>query len=59
MFTSFVQYLLIAPSYINIINVYAFCNVQDVSRYGGGCRGWALTSDLGSLARRSLGGETI
>ncbi|ORY77216.1 glycosyltransferase family 2 protein [Leucosporidium creatinivorum] len=31
MFTSFVQYLLIAPSYINIINVYAFCNVQDVT----------------------------
>ncbi|SGY19437.1 BQ5605_C014g07647 [Microbotryum silenes-dioicae] len=31
MFTSLVQYMLLAPSYINIINVYAFCNVQDVT----------------------------
>ncbi|KAI0027761.1 glycosyltransferase family 2 protein [Vararia minispora EC-137] len=31
MFTSFFQYTLIAPSYINILNVYAFANVHDVS----------------------------
>jgi len=31
MITSFVQYTLIAPSYINILNVYAFANVHDVS----------------------------
>ncbi|KAI5479453.1 chitin synthase, glycosyltransferase family 2 protein [Pseudohyphozyma bogoriensis] len=31
MFTSFLQYLLLAPSWTNIINVYAFCNVQDVT----------------------------
>lgn len=31
MITSFFQYLLIAPSYINVLNVYAFCNVHDVS----------------------------
>jgi len=31
MFTSFPQYLLIAPSYVNILNVYAFCNWHDVS----------------------------
>ncbi|KAH9970285.1 glycosyltransferase family 2 protein [Lactifluus volemus] len=31
MVTSFVQYTLIAPSYINILNVYAFANVHDVS----------------------------
>lgn len=31
MFTSFVQYILLAPTYINVINVYAFCNVHDVS----------------------------
>jgi len=30
MFTSFIQYLLLAPSWINVINVYSFCNVQDV-----------------------------
>lgn len=29
--TSFPQYLLIAPSFINILNVYAFCNLHDVS----------------------------
>ncbi|GAA6030305.1 hypothetical protein JCM8097_009038 [Rhodosporidiobolus ruineniae] len=31
MFTSFLQYLLLAPSWTNIINVYAFCNIQDVT----------------------------
>lgn len=31
MFTSFLQYLALAPSYINVINVYSFCNVQDVT----------------------------
>jgi chitin synthase len=29
--TSFLQYLLMATSYINILNVYAFCNWHDVS----------------------------
>ncbi|CAI2167449.1 17560_t:CDS:2 [Funneliformis geosporum] len=31
MFSSFIQYLLLVPFYINILNVYAFCNVHDVS----------------------------
>ncbi|EPQ27705.1 uncharacterized protein PFL1_04843 [Pseudozyma flocculosa PF-1] len=31
MLTSFPQYMLIAPSFINILNVYAFCNLHDVS----------------------------
>jgi chitin synthase len=31
MFTSFVQYLLLTPTYINILNVYAFCNTNDLS----------------------------
>lgn len=31
MFTSFPQYLLIMSSYVNILNVYAFCNWHDVS----------------------------
>ncbi|KAI0783497.1 glycosyltransferase family 2 protein [Abortiporus biennis] len=31
MITSFIQYLLLAPSYINVLNVYAFANVHDVS----------------------------
>ncbi len=31
MVTSFPQYLMIAPSFVNILNVYAFCNLHDVS----------------------------
>ena len=31
MFTSFPQYLLLMPSFTNILNVYAFCNWHDVS----------------------------
>ena len=31
MFTSFVQYLLMTPTYINILNVYAFCNTHDIT----------------------------
>ncbi|KIY51631.1 glycosyltransferase family 2 protein [Fistulina hepatica ATCC 64428] len=31
MFSSFFQYLLIAPSMTNVLNVYAFCNLHDVS----------------------------
>jgi len=31
MFSSFIQYLCIAPSFINVLNVYAFCNLHDVS----------------------------
>ena len=31
MITSFLQYTLMAPSYINVLNVYAFANVHDVS----------------------------
>jgi chitin synthase len=31
MFTSFIQYLLLTPTYINILNVYAFCNTHDLS----------------------------
>ncbi|KAF2753374.1 hypothetical protein EJ05DRAFT_445134 [Pseudovirgaria hyperparasitica] len=31
MFTSFFQYLLLTPTYINILNVYAFCNTHDIS----------------------------
>lgn len=31
MVTSFPQYMCIAPSFINILNVYSFCNLHDVS----------------------------
>ncbi|KAI8079538.1 chitin synthase 1 [Gilbertella persicaria] len=31
MFTSFLQYLLLMPGYVNILNIYSFCNTHDVS----------------------------
>ncbi|KAI0089171.1 glycosyltransferase family 2 protein [Irpex rosettiformis] len=31
MFSSFGQYMLLAPSFTNVLNVYAFCNLHDVS----------------------------
>lgn len=31
MFTSFIQYLLLSPSYVNVLNIYAFCNLHDIS----------------------------
>ncbi|KDQ17353.1 glycosyltransferase family 2 protein [Botryobasidium botryosum FD-172 SS1] len=31
MFSSFGQYLLLAPSFTNVLNTYAFCNLHDVS----------------------------
>ncbi|KAF2842031.1 glycosyltransferase family 2 protein [Patellaria atrata CBS 101060] len=31
MVTSFLQYLLMTPTYINILNVYAFCNTHDIT----------------------------
>jgi len=31
MFTSFIPYLLLAPSFTNVLTVYAFCNLHDVS----------------------------
>ena len=30
MFHSSVQYLLLVPFYVNVLNVYAFCNIHDV-----------------------------
>lgn len=31
MFTSLIQYMLLSPTYTNVLNVYAFCNTHDVS----------------------------
>lgn len=44
MFTSFIQYLLLSPSYINILNIYSFCNIHDVSW---GTKGAPMAKDLG------------
>lgn len=34
------QYVLLSPSYINVLNVYAFCNIHDIS--------WGTKGDTGS-----------
>ncbi|KAK7682323.1 Chitin synthase 4 [Cerrena zonata] len=48
MITSFIQYLLMAPSYINVLNVYAFANVHDVSWGTKGDN--KISTDLGVVA---------
>ncbi|CAO3700632.1 unnamed protein product [Rhizopus microsporus] len=49
MLTSFIQYLFLLPTYVNILNVYAFCNIHDVSW---GTKGDNTTSmDLGVASK--------
>ncbi|KAI0073004.1 glycosyltransferase family 2 protein [Panus rudis PR-1116 ss-1] len=48
MITSFLQYLLMAPSYIAVLNVYAFANVHDVSWGTKGDN--KVSTDLGVVA---------
>lgn len=31
LFTSFIQYFLLIPSYTNVLNIYAFCNIHDIT----------------------------
>lgn len=45
MFTSFAQYLLLSPAYTNILNIYSFCNIHDVSW---GTKGDTPAKDLGA-----------
>jgi chitin synthase len=46
MFTSFLQYMLLLPSYVNILMMYAMCNLHDVT--------WGTKGDNG--AAKDLGG---
>ncbi|KIM24169.1 glycosyltransferase family 2 protein [Serendipita vermifera MAFF 305830] len=46
MFTSFLQYMFLLPSYVNILMMYAMCNLHDVS--------WGTKGDNG--AAKDLGG---
>ncbi|KAI8367233.1 chitin synthase 1 [Choanephora cucurbitarum] len=49
MVTCFLQYLFLLPTYVNILNVYAFCNIHDVSW---GTKGDNVMSmDLGVTSR--------
>jgi len=56
MFTSFIQYMLLLPSFVNILMVYAFCNTHDVSW---GTKGSTedASSKLGSVTAKP--GESI
>lgn len=53
MITSFLQYLLLSPMYINILNVYAFCNVHDISWGTKGDDG--VKTDLGVVKQSAAG----
>lgn len=50
MFTSFLQYIFLAPSYTNVLNVYAFCNTHDVSWGTKGDN--TVATDLGVVKRK-------
>ncbi|WFD29765.1 chitin synthase [Malassezia sp. CBS 17886] len=55
MFTSVVQYMLLSPSFVNVINIYAFCNTHDVSW---GTKGYdRRAQDLGAAAGGALADE--
>ncbi|KNE59373.1 5-aminolevulinate synthase, mitochondrial [Allomyces macrogynus ATCC 38327] len=42
MITCFVQYLLLLPSYVNVLQIYAYCNISDVT--------WGTKGDNGPAA---------
>lgn len=58
MLTSFFQYMLFLPSFCNILNVYAFCNLHDVSW---GTKGDNAAASLGGVVavKNKDGKETV
>lgn len=54
MVSSFFQYILIAPSFTNILNTYAFCNLHDVSW---GTKGSDKAEALPSVSSKKVAGE--
>lgn len=56
MFTSFFQYLCLAPSFTNVLNVYAFCNLHDVSW---GTKGSDKAEALPSVSSKKGKEETV
>jgi hypothetical protein len=57
MITSFAQYLLLLPSYVNILLIYAFCNLHDVSWGTKGDNGSA--KDLGQVKKVEKDGKEM
>lgn len=56
MFTSFFQYLMLSPSYINVLNIYSFCNIHDISW---GTRDVPQARDLGAAKISDKSGELV
>jgi chitin synthase len=56
MLTSFVQYLFLLPSYVNILLIYAFCNLHDVSW---GTKGDNGAANLGAAKIIQKDGEAV
>lgn len=52
MFTSFIPYLLLSPTYINILTIYAFANLDDIS-WGAKGEDAVLEIDLGAVIQDS------
>jgi hypothetical protein len=57
MLTSFIQYLLLLPSYVNILLIYAFCNLHDVSWGTKGDNG--ASKDLGQAKKVEKDGKEM
>ncbi|EIW68279.1 hypothetical protein TREMEDRAFT_69288 [Tremella mesenterica DSM 1558] len=57
MLTSFFQYLLLLPSYVNILLIYAFCNLHDVSWGTKGDNG--ASKDLGQAKKVEKDGQEL
>ncbi|OAD80919.1 glycosyltransferase family 2 protein [Phycomyces blakesleeanus NRRL 1555(-)] len=59
MFTSFIPYIFMSPSYINVLNIYAFCNTHDVSWGTKGDNG--VSTDLGVVKAKTDkdGGQSV
>jgi chitin synthase len=55
MFSSFFQYLCLAPSFTNVLNVYAFCNLHDVSW---GTKGSDKAEALPSVSSKKAGADS-
>lgn len=56
MVTSFIQYLLLSPSYVNVLNIYSFCNIHDVSW---GNRDTPQAKDLGTAKVADADGQLV
>lgn len=56
MLTSAPQYFFMAPSFVNVINVYAFCNLHDVSW---GTKGSDKVDALPSVTTQAEHGDTV